>query len=141
MNLLANTAADAPMFLFEVERKEALHPALMTAWQDFYCYQMDRAMGIENESLAMAIRLQSSMIDQFSQMPCPPALRSLFETATKALKSCLELQMSWLAMMVPISPVQQVSSSLFVLESAAGGHTSDDEYERCMDIALGSQAA
>jgi hypothetical protein len=70
-------------------------------FQDLFSHAMDRALGIQKASLAAVVKMQSDMIEMQKQAyNSQPALGNLFDTASQAFATCLEIQLTWLKMMV-----------------------------------------
>ena len=69
--------------------------------QDLSCHAMDRAIGIQKASLAAMVKMQSNVIEMQKQAcGSEPVFGELFDGAAQALATCVEIQLSWLNLMV-----------------------------------------
>ena len=76
-----------------------------TGMQDLFSHAMDRALGVQKASLAAVVKMQSDVIEmQRHAFEREPVLGNIYEAAseaaTQAYATCLEIQLSWLDMMV-----------------------------------------
>jgi hypothetical protein len=99
---------------------------------------IDRALGIEEASLASVVRFNSSVLDFYWNTAClAPLVAQLIDAALQAFGFSVELQMAWLNLIAP-HPWQWLP-----LASNSGRQTYPpaDVLERSMDIAIGGRAA
>jgi hypothetical protein len=69
--------------------------------QDLFSHAMDRALGIQKASLAAVVKMQSDVIEmQKHAFDAEPAFGNIIDTASQMYATCLEIQLSWLKMMV-----------------------------------------
>ena len=69
--------------------------------QDLFCHAMDRALGVQQASFNAVMKMQNDVIEmQKHAFEGEPAIGNIFEAASQAYATCLEIQLSWLSMMV-----------------------------------------
>jgi hypothetical protein len=149
MNHRSTPAINAPLFLMAAEQGQTPDAGFAADFQELYSLAMDRAVGIEKASLAAAVGLHSVLIDLYKNaFGFAPELGNLFDQAARAVASCLELQLSLLAIMAPHAivgseaPLQIAAPGRSVARYARSqAHPPAEELERSMDIAIGARAA
>lgn len=68
---------------------------------DLFSHAMDRALGIQKASLAAVVKMQSDAIEMQKHVyEGEPALNSFSDLASDTFALCLEMQMTWLNLMV-----------------------------------------
>ena len=68
-------------------------------FQDLFCHAMDRALGVQKASLNAVVKMQNDVIEmQMHAFEGEPAIGNIFEAASQAYATCLEIQLSWLDM-------------------------------------------
>jgi hypothetical protein len=155
VNFSTYTPSEAALFLMATEPPVTPNPAVIAAgWQDFFSEEMDRAIGLQEESFDLVTRAQSQMA-QFIERDgwLTPALTGAFELTAQMVQMFVELQRSWAAILTASSPAMALpvasTHHLATLpgKSASGACTlqmqgcSEEEYARSMDIALGERIA
>ena len=69
--------------------------------QDLFCHAMDRALGAQKASFDAVVKMQNEVIEmQKHAFEGEPAIGNIFEAGSQAYATCLEIQLSWLNMMV-----------------------------------------
>ncbi len=99
---------------------------------------IDRALGIEEASLASLVRFNSSVFDCYRNTAClAPLVAQLIDAALQAFGFSVELQMAWLNLIAPHA------WKWLPLTSSSGRQTCPpaDVLKRSMDIAIGARAA
>jgi hypothetical protein len=152
VSLSTFTPHEAPMLFMAVEQTATPHPAVVAGWQDFFSHEMDRAIGLEQESLAAAAQVQSKIVEMFEHESwLNPVLHNAFALTALAMQCCVEVQRNWLAMLAASATASSGSMMLTeaslhhlqALECApqakpAAQHSSEDEYAYSMDVAIGA---
>jgi len=152
VNFSTYTPNEAPLYLLAAEPVSTPNPAVIAAgWQDFFSQEMDRAIGLQEESFALATRAQAQLAnvleheDWMSPLAC-----NAFELTAQMLQCFVDLQRNWLLM---LSASATVSSSAMTLPEASSHHLAtlgssntphelnEEVYARSMDIAIGVEAA
>ena len=87
--------------------------------QDLFCHAMDRALGAQKASINAVVKMQNDVIEMQKHAfeGEPAAIGSIFETASGAYAACLEIQLSWLSMMVEFS---KQGAEIWYLMAATG---------------------
>lgn len=150
MNYSTYTPNEAPLFLMSIEPPATINPAVVASgWQDFFSEEMDRAIGLQEQSFALATEAQTQMAGIFDRDGwLAPALTQTYELTAQVAQMFVDLQRSWLALLAATaSPAMAlpVASSHYLGEAASGapllGSCSEEEYAYSMDIALGERIA
>jgi hypothetical protein len=149
MNRKTIPAIKAPLSFLAAMQDQTPDAAFNSDFQELYSLAMDQAIGIEKASFDAVVRMQSCVIDVFENASCfSPALVNLFDLAAQAITSCLELQLTWLAMMAScanqktepllhvVAPGRKVASNALRLVQPPA-----EALEHSMDIAIGARAA
>jgi hypothetical protein len=69
--------------------------------QDMFGQAMDQALGVQKASLNAVVKMQNDVIEmQKHAFEHEPAIGNIFEAASQAYATCLNIQLSWLNMMV-----------------------------------------
>jgi hypothetical protein len=138
MNPKTIPARNAPRLPVAAKQGQTPGAGFSVDFQDLFSLGMDRAIGIEKASLAAAARMQSDVLDHYKNgYWFSPALGKLFGTATEVFASCMELQMSWFALMAShISSTVASSSGM----QARQARLAAEALERGMDIVIGARA-
>ena len=69
--------------------------------QDLFSHAMDRALGVQKASLNAVVKMQNNVIEmQKHAFEGEPAIVNIFEAGSQAYATCLEIQLSWLGMIV-----------------------------------------
>ena len=72
--------------------------------QDLFCHAMDQALGIQKVSLNAVVKMQNNVIElQKHAFEAEPAIGNVFEAASQAYATCLEIQLSWLDTFVSLA--------------------------------------
>jgi hypothetical protein len=130
-------AHHAPLFLGAAQHGSTPDAGFTADFQDLYGLAMDQAVGLEKASLAAVACLSSCAIDIYkNESWLSPALGKLFDEAFQALATCIELQLSCLALLTPHALSQaSTEASHFVSQATP----TPDELAHCMDIAMGER--
>lgn len=113
--------------------------------QNLFSCAMDQALGIERASLSTVVQLNSSVLDIYrNSLWLTPVFSDLLHSAAKAFGFYVDLQTSWLRLMLPYAtPVPETVLHCAAPGSAAesspdsGVQMSAEEVERSMEIAIG----
>jgi hypothetical protein len=135
MNHRIVPASNVPLFLVAGEPGQTPDAACIANFQELYSLGMDRALGMEKASLDAVVRLHSCLIDLYQNAFCfAPELGNLIETAVQSVAFCMEVQLSWLALLAP-----HASSHGSTTASNSGNRTTPtaEELAHSMDIAIG----
>jgi hypothetical protein len=153
VSLSTFTQNQTPLFLMTVEETATPHPAVVAEWQDFFSHEMDRAIGLEQESRAMVAHAQSKMVEMLDQDGwLTPTLSSVFAMTAQMMQCCVEVQRNWLAILAASATA---SSSPMALPEASSYHLpaiactsrasvavqpqlSEEDYAHSMDVAIGA---
>jgi len=71
--------------------------------QDLFSHSMDSALGLQKASFDAVVKLQSEMLEiqlHLADGEAGPTFNALAELATEAFSTCMELQMTWLNLLV-----------------------------------------
>ena len=71
--------------------------------QDLFSHSMDRALGLQKASFDAVVKMQSEVLEiqlHLVEGESASAFNGLAELATEAFSTCLELQMTWLNLLV-----------------------------------------
>ena len=127
---------NAPLFLAAAEQAQTPYAGFAAEFQELCSLAMDQAIGIEKASLAAIASFQSCAIDIDKNSSWDsPALGKLSEAAAQAIASCIELQLSWLALLASHT-LSRVST---VAGRSGSQSTAADELAYSMDIAIGER--
>ena len=86
------------------ERNHNPYAEYNAGFQDLFSHAMDRALGVQKASLNAVVKMQNDVIEmQKHAFEVEPAIGNVFEAASNTYATCLEIQLSWLGMMVDIA--------------------------------------
>jgi hypothetical protein len=103
--------------------------------QDLFCHAMDRALGIQKASLEAVAQMQSNVIEMQKQACGPdPAFGSLFEMASQAFAAGLEIQLSWVNLMVASAKLGAESWFHLATMGMMAGAPADDPVSQALQM-------
>ena len=96
-----NTKTSKAQLQMEPEQFQNPYAEYNAGIQDLFSHAMDRALGVQKASFAAVVKMQNNVIEmQKHAFEGEPAIGNIFEAASQAYATCLEIQLSWLNMMV-----------------------------------------
>ena len=114
-------------------------------FEDLCSYAMDRALGVERISLDTAVDLNANVLDLYrNSLRLAPGFSDFLDAAAKAFALCMNLQMSWLALMWPQAKPGATALSQFAVpagtvasHSGKSAKQAAEEAERSLDVVIG----
>ena len=89
----------APLHL--AQERQNPYAEYHAGFHDLVSHAMDRALGVQKASLTAVVKMQNDVIEmQKHAFEGEPAIGNIFEAASNAYATCLEIQLSWLGMFV-----------------------------------------
>lgn len=133
MNAGSAPAKSRPLFPMAEEQAQMLEAGL-SEFQELYSGAMDRALGMQQASLAAAARMQSDVINSYNDscrntVSLTPKLVGWFGTLAQAFASIMEWQLSLLSLFAPLGWAAGSSASPAALPA--------DELEHAIDVGFG----
>ena len=102
------------LFPWLAEQDQTSQANFIAEFQDLYSKGMDRALGLQENTLDRAVEVQSEALELYKNAPWfTPLLGDVFEAGTRLLVFCLELQIKCLDAMwpsVPTAPTKGAAS-------------------------------
>ncbi len=121
------------------------HAGFPSSFQDLCSRAMDRALGVEEVSLSAVVGLNSCLLDIYkNSFSLMPAFSDLLDTTAKNFSFYMDLQMSWLGLILPYAKIGSDALSHFAEQTVAsspGTSARSAGLERSADIAIGQEKA